>query len=735
MDDGHNGRGVATVLLEYLAAGAREVGIDGFTAQVLPSNRKMLGVLRQAGFAVRSRFADGAIEVDMAIDPTDTALAAMEERATTADARSVRRLLEPASLAVVGAGRRPGTVGHEILRALARYGFAGSLHAVNPHAASIAGVPAHPRVVDIDGPVDVAVVTVPPDALAAVVEDCAEKGVAGLVVVTSEADREIVVAARRHGMRVIGPNSMGFVNTAPAVRARALFSPVPARSGGVALASQSGTIAAAIMNELHGAGLGISSFVSLGKGVDVTGTDLLSYWEGDSATSAVLLYLEAFGNPRTFSRVARRVSATKPIVAVRTATTPAFDVLLGQTGVVRVDTLEEMVGAGRVLASQPLPNGPRVAFMSNAGSPILAVQACEGAGLSIAALSSGGVNPVELTHRAGPDEYAAALSAVLADDGVDAVLVLYAPPVSPRTSEVADAVGRVAAGSAKPVVASFLADASVAGLGSIPNFLFPDAAARALGRAAAYAAWRAEPEGVVRVCDVAVDAARDLVADAIAEGPESGRLGAAAVLALLGCAGVTLVPQQLVTTEDEAVAAADTIGYPVALKATGVARLAKTEAGGVAVDVHDADEVIGSYRRMVEMLGDAMVPAAVQAMVEPGVDVRVAVQLEPTVGAVISLGPGGAAAPLELNPRAVRILPLTDLSAARLVDTAGVGDEGRAALEELLVRVSCLVDEIPEIVELELNPVIVSGTNAWVTDARVRVAPYPVDPLATVRHL
>ncbi len=768
VDDSHNGRGVATVLLEYLAARAREVGIDAFTAQVLPANRKMLGVMRRAGFAVRSRFADGAIEVDMAIDPTATALAAIEERAMRADARSVQRLLAPSSIAVVGAGRDPGTVGHEVLRCLLGHHYAGELYAVNPYADNVAGVPVHARVLDIDGPVDVAIVAVPTDVVPAVVDDCAAKGVAGLVVLTAgfgetgraglEAEQRLVTTARRHAMRVIGPNAMGFVNTAPAVHAKALFSPVPVRAGRVALASQSGTIAAVILNEIHAGGLGVSTFVSLGNGADVRGNDLLSYWEGDDDTDLVLLYLESFGTPRTFSRVARRVSATKPIVAVRTGTTPALDVLLGQTGVVRVETLEELVDVARVFGSQPLPEGRRVAVVSNAGSPALAIEACIGAGLDLASLTAatkehlrtflppgaGIANPLELTHRAGPSDYERAVAALLADEGVDAVLVLYAPPVSPRTAAVAAALGQVVASAAtseKPVVASFVADVPLEGLGTVPNFRFPDAAARALGRVAEYAAWRRMPEGALPVFDgMDLPAARDLVAAAIAEGPASGLLDPAATLVLVASAGVSIVEQHLASTEEETVVAADALGYPVALKATGLERLAKTEAGGVAVDVHGAREVRAAYRRMADLLGPAMVPAVVQHMVDPGTDVRVGVRFDPTVGAVMSIGTGGAAAVVsDTDPHGVRILPLTDRDAGRLVASSPIAllldDDDRVALEDLLLRVSALVDDVPEIVALELNPIIVGGGTAWVTDMRARVSPFPEDPLTTVRRL
>lgn len=791
-DDAHTGRGMATVLLEYLAAAAREAGISGFTALVLPSNRRMLGVFRQVGFEVSSSFGDGVIEVEFPIEPTEDALAAMAERARRAEAQSVARILNPRSVAVIGASRRPDSLGQAVFRRLLTGGLDGALYPVNPEADVVASVRAHPTILDVPDDIDLAVVVVPADQVPEVVDQCGWKRVRGLIVISAgfaEAGAEgaareaaLVGQARRLGLRLIGPNTMGVVNTAPDVRLVATFADVAPRPGRVAVSSQSGTIGAAVLRRLTQLGVGVSCFVATGNKADVSGNDLLQYWEDDPNTDVVVLYLESFGNPRNFARIARRVGRTKPIVAVKAgsalaaqhpdrgidgrgdgfagptragssagrASEPVSDALLAQTGVIRVDTLEQLFDVTRVLVDQPLPMGRRVAVLSNFWGPaVLAADACLAAGLELATLdpaTEAGLrpqvlegtrlgNPFELTSDAGPRELTAAARGLLADPGVDSLLVLHAPSLDGEVAPMARALAAVAADSRKPVLASFLGSVLPGHeqAGSVPVFVFPEAAALALGHAARYQEWRARQTGEVpSVAGVDVDAARDLVADALhgqGDRPPGAPLPLEQTIELLATAGVRPVRQVAVTSVDDAIAAAHTIGWPIALKAAGVDRPSRTEQGGVAVDIFGADELRGSYSRMAQHHGPAMDVALVQEMAPGGVDVRIELLQDPVLGSLIGFGPS-------LGGRVVqRILPLTDADAQSLVDTgaaaedlAGVAAPGRAALVDLLLRVSTLADGVPEVAELRLAPVLVSDDRASVTDVRASVAPWATDP-------
>ncbi|HEX6422437.1 MAG TPA: GNAT family N-acetyltransferase [Acidimicrobiales bacterium] len=781
VDGAHQGRGMATVLLEYLAEAARRAGISAFTATVLPTNRRMVGVFRAAGFEVRSSFDEGVIEVHLDLQPTPAAVAAIEARAQRAEAEAVGLLLSPRSVAVVGAGRERHGVGHAVLRNLLAHDFNGPVHPVNPQADHVGGVRAVPTIGDVDGPVDLAVVVVPAAEVPGVIEDCGRKGVKAVIVISAgfaESGPEgaalsaaALRAARRFGVRLLGPNCLGVINTDPEVRLHATFAtPDPGR-GPVALLSESGTIGGALLDRIGEAGLGASSFAAIGNRADVSANDLLQYWAGDDRTELILLYLESFGNARKFGRITRELSRTKPIVAVKSGGAahayPSDDgelapdtlrALFEQTGIIRVDTLAQQLDVARVLACQPLPGGDRVALVGNGGGSLaLAADACIDAGLRLATLGAGvreavgrGVgtgarllaSTVDLGFEAGGDDLTAALAALLADDGVDSVLVVCAP--APR-QPTADLVAAVAAAATDAhgktlltcVFGSHPVVISVPGGGRVPVFDFPDDAAYALGRVTRYAAWRAAPEGTEVVPDGAAPAeARRRVAAALAAGNEGG-LPAAAALDLLTAAGLPMAPSRVVDDPGAAVAAAGELGYPVAVKTVARTRLAKTEAGGLALDVHDEAELRATLRRMGDALGRAAWPLIVQAMAEPGVDVAVGVNHNAMVGPVLTLGPGGVATAVTV-PQA-HVLPLTDLEARRFVEGAPVADllgrDARARLEDLLLRVGALVDQVPEVTALELNPVIVSAGAAAVVDARVRVAPVDRDPLPPVRRV
>jgi acyl-CoA synthetase (NDP forming)/RimJ/RimL family protein N-acetyltransferase len=781
VDDAHRGRGMATLLLEYLAEAARRAGISAFTATVLPTNQRMVGVFRAAGFQVRSTFDEGVIEVHLDLQPTPAAEAAIEARAQRAQAEAVRLLLSPRSVAVIGAGRERHGVGHAVLSNLLAHDFNGPVYPVNPSADHVGGVRAVAAIADIDGPVDLAVVVVPAAEVPQVIEDCGRKGVKAVIVISAgfaESGPEgaalsaaALRAARRFGIRLLGPNCLGVINTDPAVRLHATFATPDPRLGPVALLSESGTIGAALLDRIGDAGLGASSFAAIGNRADVSANDLLQYWADDDRTGLVLLYLESFGNARKFSRIARDLSRTKPIVAVKSGGAarayPSEDgelaadtlhALVEQTGIIRVDTLAQQLDVARVLACQPLPEGTRVALVGNGGGSLaLAADACVDAGLTLATVGPGvreavggevgsgarlRASTVDLGFEAGGDDLARALRALLVDDGVDSVLVVCAP--APR-QPLADLLAAVATARAEAPGKTLLAcvfghhptTISPHGAADVPVFDFPDDAAYALGRVTRYAQWRAAPEGTVVIPGGAEPGEpRRRVSEVLAAGHE-GQLPTAVAVDLLAAAGLPMVASRVARDADGAAEAAGDVGFPVAVKTVSRTRLAKTEAGGLALDVHDEAELRATLVRMGQSLGEATWPVVVQPMAEPGVDVALGVADNPVVGPVLTLGPGGVATPVAAAQ--AHVLPLTDVDARRFVAGLPVAElldaTGRAHLEDLLLRVGGLVDEVPEITGLELNPVIVSPGGAAIVDARLWAAPVDRDPLPPVRRI
>jgi acetyl coenzyme A synthetase (ADP forming)-like protein len=782
--DDQQGRGLGTLLLEHLAVVARANGITTFAADTLPNNMKMLNVLAGAGWKADRHFDAGSVRVEFSIEPTATSVAAVEERERVAEAASVARILAPTSIAVIGASREPGTIGHEVFRNLLEYGFEGPVYPVNRATRSVAGVRAYPTVLDIPDDVDLGVVVVPASAVAAVVDECAQKQVNGLVIISAgfaesgdqgrAAQQELVATARRNGMRVIGPNCLGVVNTAPGVRMNATFSPSRPVRGPVAFLSQSGGLGIELMARASSLGIGISEFVSVGNKADVSGNDLLQHWEHDPHTSVILFYLESFGNPRKFARLARRVARSKPIVAVKSGRTPAgsraasshtaalaspdiaVDALFRQAGVIRVDTLEQLLDVAQVLATQPLPPGRRVAIVGNAGGPgILAADACSGAGLQVVELSEttraalraeverGAAvdNPVDLVAGATAEHYERALNILLAADEVDAVLTIFVPPLVTQAEDAARAIATAArvAGD-KPVIACFLGrdglPEELRGKGvarTVPSFAFPEAAAHALGRVADLADWRRRPDGEQPVfADIDVAAARALVTERISRaGADGVWLDADDAASLMRCFGIPVLPSSHAEDADAAVAAADAIGYPVAMKAGAPALIHKTDVGGVALDLPDAAGVRAAFATMHERLGDRLGGVIVQPMVAAGVETLVGVTQDPSFGPLVLFGLGGITAEL-LADRALRIVPMTDLDASELVRSLRgspllFGYRGQpavdvAALEDLLLRVSVLADEVPEVTEMDLNPVIVSEAGVVAVDLKVRCA-------------
>jgi len=790
VEDAHQGRGVATLLLEHLAAWARLQGIRRFTAETLAENRRMLGVFHDAGFAVKSAWGDGAVNVSFPITEDETFLVAMGERERRADVASLRTVLCPRSIAVVGAGRRRGGIGHEVFRNLLASDFQGPVYPVNRTAPHVAGVRAYASVDDVPDPVDLAVVTVPAAEVPAVVDACGRRGVRGLVVITAgfaeaggdgtEAERELARVAHSHGMRLVGPNCMGVVNTAPDVRMNATFAPVPPVPGRLGFLSQSGALGIAILARTAELGLGVSTFVSVGNKADVSGNDLLLWWEGDPDTDVILLYLESFGNPRKFARIARRISRTKPIVAVKSgrsaagtraasshtaaAATPEATVgaLFRQAGVIRVDTLQELFDVAQVLSSQPLPPGRRVAIVGNSGGPgILAADACEAAGLEVpelttttqdalaAFLPAGAAlrNPVDLIASASADDYERALGLVLEDPCVDAVVVVFTPPLVTEAADVATAVARVAStAGAKPIVANFLAmatpPATLAGGDGppVPSFPFPEEAVRALGRVADHAEWRRrDPGRIPELHGIAEERAKGRIDDFLAARPDGGWLRGPDAVGLVGDYGIPTLETVPAADAEAAVAAAERLGYPVALKAASGDLVHKTDVGGVRIGLSSADEVRNAFDAMATALGPEMGGAVVQPMAALGVEAIVGIVQDPSFGPLVMFGLGGVTTDL-LGDRGFRLVPVTDHDAAELVLSVraaplllGYRGTSRAdlkAIENIILRVGRLADDRPEVAEMDLNPVVVSASGAVAVDVKIRVQPVTatIDP-------
>ncbi|MGW4370021.1 bifunctional acetate--CoA ligase family protein/GNAT family N-acetyltransferase [Nocardia takedensis] len=760
--DGHQGRGLGSILLEHLAGSAAEAKIDTFVAEVLAENTTMVTVFREAGYQVeRSR--DGSVlHLEFAIDPTEALVSVRDARERASEARSVGNLLAPRSIAVIGATPAVGRVGGVMLANLLSGVFQGPVYPVNPNRRSVRGVFAYPTVRDIPDEVDLAVVAVPAAAIGSVLDDCMAKGVKGLVVLTAgfgetgaegmAAERDLVAAARGHGMRVVGPSALGIANTDPAVSLNAtLASILPAR-GRIGFFCQSGPLGAAILGEAAARNLGLSTFVSAGNRADVSGNDLLQYWDTAADTEVILLYLESFGNPRKFSRIARRVARTKPIVAVSSGrlaarTQPTGDMdrsivrdLFAQAGIVQVDSISELFDCAALLGYQPLPAGGRLAVVSNSTAlSWLAVDAARGEGLEVG-------EPVNLGPQATPGSYLDAVVAALRDDEIDAVIVVFAPPVPLPMAGFADAIRAAAQAvpeASKPILTTFVAEQGIPNLlsergpggiavrGSIPSYPDPERAARALARVRRYAEWRDKPvSAVVRPDGMDVDRARDLVAGWMAEG---GRwLTDLEAVDLLGCYGIHIVEFREVRDEDEAVAAAEALGYPVAAKATGELWRRRPDLSGVRLDLWRPEAVRQGYRDLVDICGDPVLH--IQKMAPTGVGCILRVQDDPSFGSVIEFGLSGLIIEL-LGDRAYRALPLTEDESVALIDapraaallsgTPASPRVDKAALAELARRISALFDDLPEVRELLCEPVLAAPTSAAILYARVRVGPQP----------
>ncbi|XVS66214.1 GNAT family N-acetyltransferase [Actinosynnema sp. CA-299493] len=775
VEDAHQGRGLGSILLEHLAAAARERGLSRFTAEVLAENGQMVRIFRDAGYGVSRAFEEGVVHLEFDIDPTEESVEVARAREQAAEARSVHNLLHPRSIAVIGASTDQTKIGHAVLTHLLAADFAGPVYPVNAEHRSVRGVRAYPSVLEIPDDVDLAVVAVPAAGVDEVLDACLAKGVKALVVVTSgfgetgpgglSAERRLAAEARAHGMRVVGPNALGVLNTDAGVRLNATLAPkLPAR-GRTGFFCQSGALGTAILATAADRGLGLSTFVSAGNRSDVSGNDLLQYWETDPATDVVLLYLESFGNPRKFARLARRLGRTKPIVAVKSgrhAVTPALaatsvpvdessvQALFEQAGVIRVESLAQLFDTALLLAHQPLPAGPRVAVVGNSTAiGLLAADTALAQGLELAG------EPVDVGAQAGPEAFAAAVEEALANPDADALVVVFVPPLAVPGTSFARALREVVerSGRTKPIASTFLAVEGVPaelavpgpggapGRGSVPSYPSPERAVLALARVTRYARWRSAPQGAfVRPEGIDTAAAQAVVEAQRLDGERL--LDDGTTVRLLACYGVAVVPFRVVTSADEAVRAAGELGYPVAMKSTDDRLRHRTDLVGVRLDLSGEEAVRTAYGMLAGMSDRPDV--YVQRMAPKGISCVLGLQDDPSFGTLVSFGLSGLVSDL-LGDRAYRAVPLTDADAAALVRApkaapllAGYrGDEPAdlAALQDLVLRLAALAEDLPEVRELSLEPVLASAAGAYVSSARVTLGPPPSRPDTGPRRL
>ena len=779
------GHGVTTLLFESLAEYARTRGILRFTAEVRAQNTALLELLAATGLRCTRRNGPATVNVEIDLRPTPAYRAACDRREAMAEVASVAAILRPRSLAVVGAGRHPGNVGHQVVRSLLAGDFSGTVYPVNPAARAVCGVPAFPALLSVPEPVDLAIVAVPASAVPGVIDEAASVGVRAVTIITAgfgetgrsgaAVETEMLSVARRHGMRIVGPNCLGVANTDPEVRMNATFASLDPLPGRLALVSQSGAVGVLLGEQTRAAGLGLSAFVSVGNKLDVSPNDLLCFFEHDDRTSVIALYLESLGNPRKFARIARRVGGTKPIVVLKAgrtsagargarshtaaAATPEVTVaaLLRSGGVIKVDRLEELLDVSAILLAAPLPAGHRVALVGNSGGPlILAADACESGGLTVPELpqptqgalgevlvpAAATANPVDLTADGSAAMLEQALDIVLGDDAIDAVITIVVETMAISAAEVRETITRVAQRSGKPVVAcsveagAALVPSGAAQVAEIPS---PERTAAALGHVCGYAQWRRRPLQPAEEAEELSDQPMisQIIAAKLAGSPGGGWLELDQAAGLLAACGLPVLPTRGAATAAQAAAAAEAVGFPVVLKARSGDVVHKSDVGGVALELADSEAVRAAYETMQARLGAQMGGAVIQPMAPPGVEAIVGLAADPEFGPVVMAGLGGVLTDL-LQDRAFAVPPLepgaadamvASLRAAPLLDGyRGAPKADRQALVAVLEQVARIAEEVPELVELDLNPILVSSAGAVAVDCKARLVPRQPGP-------
>jgi acyl-CoA synthetase (NDP forming)/RimJ/RimL family protein N-acetyltransferase len=770
ISDHYQGRGIGSVMLEHLAAIAQEEGFTRFMADVLPHNRKMLAVFSEAGYEVKRKIEDGVVTVSFDIEPTESSQAVRLAREHRAESVSMQSLLFPSSVAVVGASRREDSIGHQVLKHILAEGFKGGVYAVNSEALEVLGLQAHSRVSDIPDHVDLAVLAVPADSILEVVRDCGKAGVRSLLVVSAgfaEAGPEgeklqskLLKRARRAGMRVIGPNSFGVINTSDSVRLNASLAPSLPPPGHLGLFAQSGALGIAVLASAARRNLGLSVFASAGNRVDVSGNDFMQYWIDDD-THAVGLYLESMGNPRKFSRIARHLASSKPIIVVKSgvsaygvppghrvrptkARPEAFEAMLRQAGVIRVENVHQLFDVAQLVVHQPLPTGGRVGIVTNSDAlSALTADSCVSWGLEIAH------GPVSVHAEATGAQFREAVEEAFADPNVDSVIACFIPPLATPDEHVAAAMREASALAEKPCVATFLGmrgidngSSAVGGTGgrgqgrAIPLYAMPEDAVRALAAATRYGEWRTKDKGIpVTPAGVNRRGAEALVHGILADAPEGRPLRDSEVTELLGYYGISLWPSIEASTEPDALEAAEQLGYPVVLKSTSPLLRHLPGLSGIRVDLANPAMLKEAFAGLNERLAPVAANSfAVQRMATPGVACVVGSDEDPLFGPVVSFSVAGPPTEL-LDDIGYRIPPMTDVDVSELISSVkaspllhghrGAAPVHRAALGDLIARVSVLADDLPEVARLSLNPVNAHPGGIEVLGAEAVLQPPP----------
>lgn len=788
IEDAYQGKGIGTKLIEWLANVARDNGITAFEAEILAENTPMLALFKDYGFHVKSGLEAGVYHVTFPITRTRRVMRMEEKRERHATISSLLPIMNPRSVALVGASREEGTIGNIILQCMLQNGFFGTVYPVNPNSKSVMSIKTYCSVLDISDEIDLAVIAVPAPLVSRVADECGQKGVRGIIVI-SDGFREIgdEGAAREkelrdmvlgHGMRLVGPNCMGIINTDPDIKLNASFSRTFPPHGNVAFLSQSGALGLAVLDYANDLKVGISSFLSVGNRADISANDLLQYWERDPSTKVILLYLESFGNPRKFSRIARRVSARKPIVAVKGGSTlvgsraaashtgalmtseVASDALFHQTGIIRAATLGELFDVAMLFSSQPVPKGKRVAIITNGGGPgILASDACELHGLEVPQFSEETTkalrnaltrhvrinNPLDTTAGVAAGEFESALRILGEDTDNDAVIAIMIPPIVMETHDMENAVNRVAPlfqRRKKTLLTCFMGERGFKGVlssrnGSIPCYPFPEDAVVALAKAAVHGQWLKRPQGrIPKIRGIRRSQATNIVESSAAKSTERPIwLSAEQTAELLRCYGIRVAETVIAHTATEAASLASGMGFPVAVKLASSTIVHKTDVGGIVLDLGTAEQVKQAFDDIETTLNwigrrEEMEGVLVQPMIKNGLEVIVGVTQDSSFGPLIMFGLGGIYTEL-FGDVVFRLHPLTDVDVQEMLGSTkmsgllggvrGMPPSDAASLKELLFRLSAMVEDLPQIAELDFNPVKVmpQGEGYWVIDSRI----------------
>jgi acetyltransferase len=788
IEDAYHGKGIGTRLIEWLANVARDNDIAVFEGDILAENERMMSVLRDYGFHIDSELKGGVYHVTITIARSRRVERKEAERERLSTIASIRNVLAPRSIAVIGASRQSGSIGQLVFQNIMEGGFSGVVYPVNPKADAVMAVKAYPSILDVPGEVDLAVIIVPTQFVARVADECGRKGVRAIIVITdgfrergregATREEELRGIALGHGMRLVGPNCMGIINADPEVRLNASFSRVFPPRGNIAFLSQSGAMGLVILQYASDLNMGISGFVSVGNRADISSNDLLQYWESDPATRVILLYLESFGNPHKFSRIARRVSAKKPIVVVKGGTTlvgsraasshtgalatpeVVSDALFRQAGIIRVDSIEELFDVATLLSSQPPPEGKRVVIVTNGGGPgILAADASEQQGLTLPEFSSETAgklgqlikrditvrNPLDLTGSVTPEEFEGSLRVLVEDDSVDAVLAVFVPAAVVDSTLVEDAIRRVNPlyqRRKKPLLVCFMGQrgfkARLGKAGSfVPCYPFPEDAVSALAKAVEYRELMTKPRGAVpRIKGIKRERARGIIETAMSRNKQRPFwLSAEETVELLDCYGIRTVETAVAGSAGEAAGLAARTGFPVVVKLNSSTITHKTDVGGVVLDLNSKDEVkeaFNAIKKNLAVMGceSEMEGVTIQRMVSGGVEIIAGVTQDPTFGPLIMFGLGGVQAEL-LKDIVLRLHPLTEMDASEMVSSIktarlfegfrGAPPSDIKAVQDLLLRLSAMVEDIPQVAELDFNPVKVMamGEGYRVVDARI----------------